>query len=73
MVCEDHAIRFYTESSAIGKMQRRSGEIRKEHHNPQAEALQCPLDNFLTGCTESPISPCKSQQHARISQQLRSK
>ena len=53
MACEDHVVPFHTEFSAIGNTQRRSGDIRKEHHNPQADALQCPLDDFLTRYTES--------------------
>ena len=73
MACEDHAVPFHTEFSAIGNTLRRSGGIRKEHHNSQADALQCPLDDFLTRYTESPNLRRKSQQHARISKQLWSK
>ena len=54
MACEDHAVPFRTESSAIGSTQRRNGGTRKERHNPQADALQGPLDNFLTRYMESP-------------------
>ena len=54
MACEDHAVLFRAESSAIGNTQRRNGSTRKEHHNPQAVALQCPLDDFLTRYMESP-------------------
>lgn len=54
MACEDHVVPFLAESSAIGNTQRRNGDTRKEHHNPQADALRCPLDNFLTRYMESP-------------------
>ena len=73
MACEDHAVPFHAESSAIGNTQRRSGGIRNEHRNPQVDALQCPLDNFLTRYTESPNLRRKSQQLARISKQMWSK
>ena len=73
MACEDHAVPFHAESSAIGNTQRRSGGIRKEHHNPQADALQCPLDNFLTRYTESLNLRREIYQHARISKKLWSK
>ena len=54
MAYEDRAAPSRTESSAIGNTQRRNGGTRKEHHNPQAGALQCPLDDFLTRYMESP-------------------
>ena len=43
------------ESSAIGNRQRHSGGTHKEHHNLQADALQCLPDNSLTRYTESQI------------------
>ena len=48
------AFPYPAESSAIGNKQRRNGGTRKEHHNLQAGALQCPLDDFLTRYMESP-------------------
>ena len=46
--CEDHAVPSRNESYAIDNVQGRSGGTRKEYHNPQADALKYPLDNFLT-------------------------
>jgi len=54
MACEDHVVPSRAESSAIDNTQRRSGDIRKEHHISQAGALQYPLDNFLNVYTGSP-------------------
>ena len=54
MAYQDRAAPSRTESSAIGNTQRRNGGTRKEHHNPQAGALQCPPDDFLTKYMESP-------------------
>ena len=62
MACEDHAVPFLAESSAIGNTQRRDDSTHKQHHNPQADALQCPLDNFLTRYMDSPILRRKSRQ-----------
>ena len=53
MAYQDHAVPSHTESSAIGNTQRHSGGTRKEHRNPQADALQYQLDNFLTKYMET--------------------
>ena len=53
MACEDHAVPSRAESSAIDNTQRRSGGNRKEYRNPQADALQYQLDNFLTRYMET--------------------
>ena len=54
MAYQDRAAPSRTESSAIGNTQRRNGGTRKEHHNPQADALQYLHDNCLTRYMESP-------------------
>ena len=51
MACEDHAFPSRIESSEVGNTQRHSEGTRKELHTPQADALQCPPDNFLTRYT----------------------
>ena len=62
MAYQDHAVPSRTESSVIGNTQRRNGDTRKEHHNPQADAWQCLLDGFLTRYTESPNLRQKTKQ-----------
>ena len=54
MAYQDRAAPSRTESSAIGNTQKRNEGTRKERHNPQADALQGPLDIFLTRYMESP-------------------
>ena len=49
------AFPYPAESSAIGNTQRDNGGTHKEHHNLQADALQCLPDNSLTRYTESQI------------------
>jgi len=51
MACEDHAVPSRIESSEVGNTQRHSEGTRKELHTPQADALQCPPDDFLTRYT----------------------
>ena len=62
MACEDHAVPSPSESSAIDNTQRRNGGTRKEYHNSQADALQCPLDDFRSRYMESPNLWRKSEQ-----------
>ena len=73
MACEAHAVPSRAESSAIGNTQRRSGGTRKEHRNPQADALQYQLDNFLTSYMETFDLLRTPSNHARISKKLWSK
>ena len=54
MACEDHAVPSHTESSAVGNTQRRNGGTRKGHHNSQADASLCRLENSQTRYTKSP-------------------
>ena len=49
------AFPYPAESSAVGNRQRHNGGTHKEHHNLQADALQCLPDNSLTRYTESQI------------------
>ena len=49
------AFPYPAESSAVGNRQRHNGGTHKEHHNLQADALQCQPDNSLTRYTESQI------------------
>ena len=45
---------FHAESSASGDMQLRTGGIHREHHNPQAAAMQLEPDNAQTKNMKSP-------------------
>ena len=73
MACEAYAVPSRAESSAIDNTQRRSGGTRKEHHNPQADALQYSLDNFMIVYTQSPNLRRRFYNSARISKKLWSK
>ena len=73
MALEDHAVPSRIESSAVGNTRRHSEGTHKEHHNLQADALQCLPDNSLTRYTESQIYSRDLNNHARISRKLWSK
>ena len=44
-LCEDCSVYSHAGYSATGMRQEHNGSLQKEHHNPQADALQFLLDN----------------------------